>query len=118
MAKDGNVTVNKIGKKAELIFSHPKGNSLPAYLLDELTSQINLLAEDNNTIVIILKSDGDKAFCGGASFDELIAIQDPDSGKKFFMGFANLIIAIKNLGTVKEKKMMMMKMMKICLMIH
>lgn len=96
MSKGGSVTVNRIGKKAELIFSHPKGNSLPGYLLDDLTSQVKILAEDNNTDVIVLRSVGDKAFCGGASFEELIAIKDLDAGKKFFMGFANFIIAIKN----------------------
>jgi methylglutaconyl-CoA hydratase len=96
MGMDGSVTVNRIGKKAELIFSHPKGNSLPGYLLADLTSQINLLAEDNSIAVIILKSEGDSAFCGGASFDELLAIKDLEAGKNFFMGFANLIIAIKN----------------------
>ena len=46
MSKDGTVSVKKFGKKAELTFSHPKGNSLPGYLLEELTSRINQLAED------------------------------------------------------------------------
>jgi len=57
MTDGGIVTINKTGKKAELIFSHPKGNSLPGYLLDDLTSQVNILADDNNIDVIILKSE-------------------------------------------------------------
>jgi methylglutaconyl-CoA hydratase len=96
MAKEGSIKINKLGKKAELIFSHPKGNSLPGYLLKDLTSAINDLASDENIDLIILMSEGDKAFCGGASFDELVAIKDLESGKKFFMGFADLIIAVRN----------------------
>jgi methylglutaconyl-CoA hydratase len=96
MANEGSVKINRLGNKAELIFSHPKGNSLPGYLLDELTSSINQLAADNTVDVIILMSQGEKAFCGGASFDELAAIKDFEAGKKFFMGFANLIMAVKN----------------------
>jgi methylglutaconyl-CoA hydratase len=45
--------------------------------------------------VIVLKSEGDKAFCAGASFDELIAIKDLETGTKFFSGFANVINAMR-----------------------
>jgi methylglutaconyl-CoA hydratase len=96
MSSDGTVVVNMLGRRAEIIFSHPKGNSLPGYLLEELTLRINQLAEDNDIDVIILKSTGNKAFCGGASFDELVAIKDFEAGKKFFMGFAKLIVAVRN----------------------
>jgi methylglutaconyl-CoA hydratase len=34
-------------------------------------------------------------FCAGASFDELIAIDNPEQGKKFFLGFANVINAAR-----------------------
>ena len=76
-------------------FFHPAHNSLPSYLLVELTNEINLLSEDVDCEVIILKSGGDRTFCAGASFDELINIQNEEEGKIFFSGFANVINAIR-----------------------
>ena len=43
--------------------------------------------------VIILKSKGDRAFCAGASFEELKNISNKEDGKDFFMGFAKVINA-------------------------
>jgi len=40
----------------------------------------------------------EKAFCAGASFDELIAINDFETGKKFFSGFAHVINALRTCG--------------------
>jgi len=40
---------------------------------------------------VIIQSSGDKAFCAGASFDELAAIKTPEQGLAFFSGFAHLI---------------------------
>ena len=76
-------------------FFHPKSNSLPSHILEELASTITTTGKDNNIIVIILKSAGEKIFCAGASFDELVAIDNPENGKKFFSGFANVINAIR-----------------------
>jgi methylglutaconyl-CoA hydratase len=45
--------------------------------------------------VVVLKSAGGGAFCGGASFAELSAIADAEGGTRFFMGFANLINAMR-----------------------
>ena len=45
--------------------------------------------------MIILKSGGDRAFCAGASFDELTAIENEKQGKAFFMGFARVINAMR-----------------------
>jgi methylglutaconyl-CoA hydratase len=45
--------------------------------------------------VLVIKSRGDGAFCAGASFDELISIEDYNEGKKFFMGFAHVLNAMK-----------------------
>ena len=72
-------------------FFHPHSNSLPGNILAELASTITKAGKDNNIKVIILKSAGERAFCAGASFDELIAIDNPENGKKFFSGFANVI---------------------------
>ena len=51
--------------------------------------------KDDGVAVIILKSGGDRTFCAGASFDELISINDLATGKQFFMGFANVINACR-----------------------
>ena len=79
----------------EITFYHPKHNSLPGNLLAELVQAIDAAGKDDEVQVIILKSGGDRTFCAGASFDELIAVNDMAMGKKFFMGFANVINACR-----------------------
>jgi methylglutaconyl-CoA hydratase len=76
-------------------FFHPSHNSLPSVLLAELTRTITAMGEDANVKVIILKSGGDRTFCAGASFNELIEIEDEETGKQFFSGFANVINAMR-----------------------
>jgi methylglutaconyl-CoA hydratase len=76
-------------------FFHPQSNSLPGHILTELATTITKAGKDNNIQVIILKSAGDRAFCAGASFDELIAIDNETTGKEFFSGFANVINAAR-----------------------
>ena len=83
---------NKIGT---IEFFHPQSNSLPSSILSDLSSTITKAGEDQNINVIILKSRGERAFCAGASFDELTAIDTPENGKKFFSGFANVINAAR-----------------------
>lgn len=80
---------------AEITFFHPKHNSLPSHLLAELADTIKQAGEDPEIQVVILKSGGDRTFCAGASFDELISLEDFSSGKSFFMGFANVINACR-----------------------
>lgn len=76
-------------------FEHPKGNSLPGALLAELAARITALGRDAGVRVIVLRSGGTGAFCAGASFAELAAITDIETGSRFFMGFANLINAMR-----------------------
>jgi len=78
-----------------LTFFHPQGNSMPSVQLAKLTAEMEKLGNDATVKVIILKSEGDRAFCAGASFDELTAIKDIDTGKAFFSGFANVINAMR-----------------------
>lgn len=80
---------------AQITFFHPSHNSLPSNLLSELVKTINYAGENDAIQVIILKSGGDRTFCAGASFNELVAINDFPTGKKFFMGFANVINACR-----------------------
>ena len=76
-------------------FFHPQSNSMPSSQLRNLVEEINNLSKNDEVKVIILKSGGDKAFCAGASFDELISIKDFETGKTFFSGFANVINAMR-----------------------
>ncbi|AZQ43812.1 enoyl-CoA hydratase/isomerase family protein [Nonlabens ponticola] len=76
-------------------FFHPAHNSLPGDILAQLAQAITDAGNDDATKVIILKSGGERTFCAGASFKELIAIDDAQTGEKFFMGFANVINAMR-----------------------
>jgi methylglutaconyl-CoA hydratase len=76
-------------------FYHPDQNSLPGDLLKLLADTITGAGENPNVKVVILKSGGDRTFCAGASFKELISINDTETGKKFFSGFANVINAMR-----------------------
>ena len=80
---------------AAISFYHPAQNSLPAALLDKLAEKIKQAGENNNVRVIILKSGGDRTFCAGASFDELLQIKDEHAGADFFSGFARVINACR-----------------------
>ncbi len=78
-----------------ITFFHPQSNSMPGTQLRNLAAEVEKLGKDTNAKVIVLKSEGEKAFCAGASFDELIAIKDLDTGLKFFSGFAAVINAMR-----------------------
>ncbi|MES2799056.1 MAG: enoyl-CoA hydratase/isomerase family protein [Bacteroidota bacterium] len=80
---------------AHIEFSHPLSNSLPGKVLGKLAEIITSLGKNDEVKVIVLRSAGDRAFCAGASFDELISINDLETGKVFFSGFANVINACR-----------------------
>lgn len=80
---------------AVITFSHPVHNSLPGHLLTDLAAHIKKAGESQDVHVIILSSGGERTFCAGASFEELITITNSEDGKKFFLGFANVINAIR-----------------------
>jgi len=75
-------------------FEHPKSNSLPGKLLGELAEQIRRLGEEPEARVIVLRSEGTAVFCAGASFDEFRAVSDAESGRRFFSGFAQVVLAM------------------------
>ncbi|MBK7475920.1 MAG: enoyl-CoA hydratase/isomerase family protein [Haliscomenobacter sp.] len=93
--EEGTVETHVADGIATIAFSHPAQNSLPGRLLALLATAIEQAGSAGNVRVIILKSGGDRTFCAGASFDELSAIQDLDSGKRFFLGFARVINAMR-----------------------
>jgi methylglutaconyl-CoA hydratase len=76
-------------------FFHPASNSLPGEILSKLAKTIHSAGVDLDTRVIVLKSFGERAFCAGASFDELLALKNETEGLEFFSGFANVINAIR-----------------------
>ncbi len=79
----------------EIEFYHPSHNSLPSDILAKLADIITEAGDDDSIKVVILRSGGERTFCAGASFNELISINDFDTGKKFFLGFANVINACR-----------------------
>lgn len=76
-------------------FYHPQSNSLPGQILLELAKTIRRAGDDASTKVIVLRSAGERAFCAGASFDELVAIKTEAEGLQFFSGFAHVINAMR-----------------------
>jgi methylglutaconyl-CoA hydratase len=93
---EGSVTSEVDAKGVCTIeFGHPMSNSLPGHLLRKLATAITEAGEDSGVKVIVIRSSGDRAFCAGASFDELMGINDMGTGREFFSGFAGVINAIR-----------------------
>lgn len=91
----GHISSQTTGRVCTITFYHPSHNSLPGKLLAELREAIDQAGDSRDNDLIVIQSEGNRTFCAGASFDELVAINDLDTGKKFFMGFANVINAIR-----------------------
>lgn len=91
----GTVHVINNNGISEIVFFHPQSNSLPGDLLRKLAGEIEKAGKDSEIKVIVLSSEGEKAFCAGASFDELISIKTFEEGKIFFSGFASVINAMR-----------------------
>ena len=104
----GSLYTNISGKIATIEFGHPASNSFVLELLERLTAEFEELSDSASVSVIILKSEGDRAFCAGASFDELVAVSDEEEAKIFFSGFAQVINGMRSckkliLGRVQGK---------------
>ena len=93
--ENGSLYTKIDNKIATVEFGHPASNSFSSELLERLAKEFDKLSGNENIAVIVLKSEGEKAFCAGASFDELIEIDNLEDGKKFFSGFANVINAMR-----------------------
>ncbi len=91
---DGSVDLHVDGGIGTIRFGHPKSNALPGTLLRSLASTIEHAGGRPDVRVVVLRSEGQGAFCAGASFDELVTIDDQDTGKEFFLGFARVILAM------------------------
>lgn len=95
MSATGRIDVSSSASISIITFSHPSHNALPGHLLRQLTDTITEIGSDPQTKIILLQSGGDRTFCAGAHFDELLDIQTPEEGEAFFSGFANVINAIR-----------------------
>ena len=85
---------------SEITFGTPKSNSLPSEILEKLALTILTEGAKPEVKAILLKSEGEKAFCAGASFDELLEINDLETSKKFFGGFAKVLNAMRTCGKI------------------
>jgi methylglutaconyl-CoA hydratase len=98
MAKDivnGYVFTETHNGITTIEFFHPQSNSLPRKLLKDLANEIHTAGIDKDTKVVVIRSAGEKAFCAGASFDELTKIEAKEKGYEFFNGFAEVINAMR-----------------------
>ena len=93
--EQGTITVLVKESIAYITFYHPAGNSFPGILLKDLADTITSLDKNREVTLIVLKSEGNKTFCAGASFDELLAVDNLEKGAVFFNGFANVINAMR-----------------------
>jgi methylglutaconyl-CoA hydratase len=93
--QNGSIYTIIDGRVATVEFGHPAGNSFVLEMLERFADEILKLSDNPDISVILLKSEGDRAFCGGASFDELMAVSDLEEGKVFFSGFAKVINAMR-----------------------
>lgn len=98
--QQGHIQCNIEDKVATIEFYHPSHNSLPSNLLSELRDTILDCGKNDKVLLILLKSAGERTFCAGASFDELVSIENETTGKTFFLGFANVINAIRTCGKI------------------
>lgn len=89
------VKTTQENKTAYIEFFHPQSNSLPGKILNELAQAITAAGQNDDVRCIVLRSGGDRAFCAGASFDELVAIDNEAEGLEFFSGFAKVINAMR-----------------------
>ncbi len=91
----GAVTCSITDGIGTVSFYHPKSNSLPAVLLNDIAGRLAAVSKHPACRVVVIRSEGMGTFCAGASFDELKQIDSPEAGKEFFMGFARIMLAMR-----------------------
>ncbi|WP_166921057.1 enoyl-CoA hydratase/isomerase family protein [Flavobacterium poyangense] len=98
--QSGSIQTTIQNAVATVQFGHPASNSFPKALLKLLTAEINSLSQNETVSLIVLRSDGNKVFCSGASFDELLAVENEEQGREFFSGFAHLLNAMRSCSKI------------------
>lgn len=89
------VKSNTIAGITTIEFFTEAHNALPGKELAQLAEAIDAAGGDDACRVVILRSGGNRTFCAGASFDELIAVSNEAEGLAFFSGFARVINAMR-----------------------
>lgn len=97
---NGSVTSELRNHIAEITFGTPKSNALPGAILEKLSQTIMDEGAKDEVKAILIKSEGEKAFCAGASFDELLEIEELEKSTRFFGGFAKVLNAMRNCGKI------------------
>lgn len=92
----GTVNLEIIKAVGYITFFHPSSNAMPGYLLKQLAEILQQAGNNDHVKVIVLQSEG-RTFCAGASFDELLALDNFDQAVEFFMGFARVINTMRQL---------------------
>ena len=95
MHPEGQVSLRVEGAVMTIEFGHPRHNNLPSHLLQDLVTALDQASNDPKVKVVILLSSGDRTFCAGASFQELVSIENQAQGLEFFSGFARVINAMR-----------------------
>ncbi|MDE3124629.1 MAG: enoyl-CoA hydratase/isomerase family protein [Bacteroidota bacterium] len=98
--EQGYVNVQRSHGISTIEFFHPQSNSLPGKILHQLAEAIHHEGINADVKVVILRSAGQKAFCAGASFEELVAIKTATEGEAFFSGFAHVINAMRKVPQI------------------
>lgn len=96
--EQGSLYTRLSGSLAIVEFGHPASNSLNSVLLQRLCRELESLGQNQQVAVILIQSEGDRAFCAGASFDELLQVSTPEQSTEFFSGFARLINTMRLCG--------------------
>lgn len=100
MSTNGTIFTTIQNTIATITFAHPASNSFPSEQLKELAKQLDELSRNEAVAIVVLQSSGEGAFCAGASFDELLSVDDLETGTTFFSGFANVINAMRRCSKV------------------
>jgi len=92
---NGSIYTKIQNRVARIEFGHPAGNSFVSEMTNRLTAEFEALSQNSEVGVILLCSEGEGAFCGGASLEELLAIKTLSESQAFFNGFANVLNAMR-----------------------
>lgn len=79
---------------ARITFGHASSNAMTLELLEALAMAIDSM-NSKEVSIVVLQSEGDRVFCAGANFDQLLALSTPAEAKAFFSGFAHVMLAIR-----------------------
>ncbi len=85
---------------ATISFDHPSHNSLTSELLGKLRTALLDCGENAKVKIILIRSEGNRTFCAGANMTELATVENTEDGTAFFLGFAQVINAIRTCGKI------------------